>query len=158
MRDRANRGERTPMSKTTPNETIRRAAEALDLAAAGAKQSAAGRWYVHMPDGGYPQQVLDNAVLIAEGYEGPAHPAVIAPFIASMDPKIAFDIAKLLEAVANADLADIHAAAVNLAVDYLREMRECVACGMTVGLTATGELGEHGTMRATCPGEPEAVS
>lgn len=138
---------------TTPNETIRRAAEALDLAAAGAKQSAAGRWYVHTPDGGYPQRILDNAVFIAEGYEEPTHPAVIAPFIASMDPKIAFGVAKLLEAVADADLADIHAAAVDLAVDYLRETRECTTCGMEVGVTATGELGEHGTMAAACVGE-----
>jgi hypothetical protein len=141
------------VTKTTPNETIRRAAEALDLAAAGAKQSAAGRWYVHTSDGGYPQRILDNAVFIAEGYEEPTHPVVIAPFIASMDPTIGFGVAKLLEAVADADLADIHAAAVDLAVDYLRETRECVACGMKIGLTATGELGEHGTMRATCPGE-----
>jgi hypothetical protein len=147
------------VSKTTPNETIRRAAEALDLAGAGAKQSAAGRWYVDTPDGGYPQRILDNAVFIAEGYEGPrsGEPVVIAPFIASMDPTIAFGVAKLLEAVADADLADIHAAAVDLAVDYLRETRECGVCGMKVGLTAAGELGEHGTMRATCPGEPENV-
>lgn len=142
---------------TTPNETIRRAAEALDVAAAGAKQSAAGRWYVHTAEGGYPQRILDNAVLVAEGYEGPAHPAVIAPFIASMDPKIAFGVAKLLEAVADANLADIHAAAVDLAVDYLRETRECATCGMTVGVTAAGELGEHGTMAAMCVGGVEAL-
>lgn len=141
------------MTATTPNETIRRAAEALDLAAAGAKQSAAGRWYVHTPEGGYPQRILDNAVLIAEGYEGPAESAVIAPFIASMDPKVAFGMAKLLEAVAEADLAEIHAAAADLAVAYLREKRECSTCGMKVGVTATGELGEHGTMAAMCPGE-----
>jgi hypothetical protein len=94
------------VTKTTPNETIRRASEALDLAAAGAKQSATDRWYVHTAAGGYPQRILDNAVLVAEGYEGPTHPAVIAPFIASMDPKIAFGVAKLLEAVADADVAD----------------------------------------------------
>lgn len=47
-----------------------------------------------------------------------------------------------------------HAAAANLAVDYLRETRECVTCGMTVGVTASGVLGKHGTMRAMCPGEP----
>lgn len=139
--------------RTTPNETIRRAAEALDLAAAGAKCSAAGRWYVHTSEGGYPQRILDNAVLIAEAYEGPAGPVVIAPFIASMDPKVAFGLAKLLEAVADADLADIYAAAADLAVDYLRETRECTVCGMKVGVTATGALGEHGTMRAMCPGE-----
>ena len=143
------------MSKTTPNETIRRAAEAINLAAAGAKQSAAGRWYVHTPSGGYPQRIMDNAVLIAKGYEEPTRPTVIAPFIASMDPKIAFGVAKLLEAVADADLADIHAAAVDLAVSYLRETRECAACGMTVGVTATGVLGEHGTMAAVCVGEVE---
>lgn len=147
-----------PTGKTTPNETIRRAAEALGLAAAGAKQSATGRWHVYAPDGGYPQRILDNAVLIAEGYEGPrpAEPVVIAPFIASMDPKVAFGLAKLLEAVANADLADIHVAAADLAVDYLREKRDCTTCGMKdVKLTAAGELTEHGTMRAMCPGEPE---
>jgi len=144
------------VTRTTPNETIRRAAEALDLAAAGAKQSATGRWYVHMADGGYPQQIAENGVLIAEGYEGPkqGEPVVIAPFIASMDPTIGFGLAKLLGAVANADLADIHAAAANLAVDYLRETRDCATCGMKdVELTATGELTEHGTMRAMCPGE-----
>lgn len=144
------------MTRTTPNETIRRAAEALDLAAAGAKRSAAGRWYVHTPAGGYPQRILDNAVLIAEGYEGPqpGEPITVAPFIASMDPTIAFGIARLLEAVADADLADIHAAAADLAVNYLRDKRDCTACGMKrVDLTATGELTEHGTMRAMCPGE-----
>lgn len=149
-----------PASRTTPNETIRRAAEALDLAAAGAKQSATGRWYVHMADCGYPQQIAENGVLIAEGYEGPkqGEPVVIAPFIASMDPTIGFGLAKLLEAVANADLADIHAAAADLAVDYLREKRDCTVCGMkSVDLTATGELTEHGTMRAMCPGEPKVV-
>ena len=142
------------MSKTTPNETIRRAAEALDLAAAGAKCSAAGRWYVHTSESGYPQRILDNAILIAEGYDEPIGPVRSAPFIASMDPTVAFGIAKLLEAVADADLGDIHAAATKLAVDYLRETRECVTCGMTVGVTATGALGEHGTMRAMCSGEP----
>lgn len=142
------------MTKTTPNETIRRAAEALDLAAAGAKCSAAGRWYVHAPESGYPQRILDNAVLIAEAYEGPAGPVMVAPFIAMMDPKVAFGMAKLLEAVANADLAEIHAAAAELAVSYLRETRECRTCGMKVGVTATGELGSHGTARAMCSGEP----
>ena len=144
------------MTRTTPNETIRRAAEALDLAAAGAKQSATGRWHIHTPASGYPQRILDNAVLIAEGYEGPKHgePVVIAPFIASINPTIGFGLAKLLDAVANADLADIHVAAADLAVDYLREKRDCTTCGMKdVALTATGELTEHGTMRAMCPGE-----
>lgn len=140
------------MAETTPNETIRRAADALDLAAAGAKHSAAGRWYVRVP-ASYPQHVLDNAVVVAATYDGPAHPRVNAPFIASMDPTVAFGVARLLRAVAEADLADIHAAAADLAVIYLHEKRRCSACGMDVGVTATGALGEHGTMAADCPGE-----
>lgn len=141
------------MTGMTPNETIRRAAEALALAAAGAKRSAAGRWYVHPPEGGYPQLVLDNAVHIAETLEEPTGPIRLAPFIASMDPKVAFAVARLLTAAAEADLAEIHAAAVDLAVTYLNEKRECARCGMAVGVTATGALGDHGTMAAMCPGE-----
>jgi hypothetical protein len=141
------------VTETTPNATIRRAAEALDLAAAGAKCSAAGRWYVHPKDGGYPQRVLDNAVFIAETLEEPTGPVRLAPFIASMDPRVAFGVARLLLAVADADLSAAHAAAVDLAVDYLNEKRECARCGMRVGVEADGALGEHGTMAAMCPGE-----
>lgn len=76
---------------------------------------------MHAPESSYPQRILDNAVIIAEAYEGPTGPVRIAPFIAAMDPTVAFGIARLLEAVANADLADIYSAAASLAVDYLRE-------------------------------------
>lgn len=145
------------MTETTPNETIRRAAEALGLAAAGAKRSAAGRWYVHPPEGGYPQLVLDNAVHIAETLEEPTGPIRIAPFIASMDPVVAFGVARLLEAVAAGDMPSIHAEASTLAVDYLRETRQCPTCGWDVDITATGTLTDHGTMAGACPGETGAT-
>lgn len=141
------------MTGSTPNAAIRRAAEALDLAAAGAKHSAAGRWYVHPKEGGYPQRITDNAVLIADAFEEPTGPVRIAPFIASMDPRVAFGVARLLLAVADADLTAAHAAAADLAVDYLRETRPCPACGKDVGVEADGALGEHGTMAAMCLGE-----
>jgi hypothetical protein len=142
---------------TTPNATIRRAAEALSLAAAGAKHSAAGRWYVHAPESGYPQRVLDNAVYIAECLEEPASPVRAAPFIASMDPTVAYGIARLLTAVADADLADIHAAAADLAVEYLRDKRRCPACDKDITIDAYGALHHHGTMAAVCPGDGGAV-
>jgi len=138
---------------TTPNATIRRAAEALNVAATGAKKSAAGRWYVHSNERGYPQRVLDNAVFIAECLEEPTQPLTCAPFIAGMDPKVAFGVARLLEAVAEADLADIHSAAADLAVDYLRDTRRCPSCDEDMAVTATGALIPHGTMAADCPGE-----
>jgi hypothetical protein len=144
------------VTATTPNATIRRAAEALGLAAAGAKHSAAGRWYVHTNDRGYPQRVLDNAVYIAECLEEPTQPVRTAPFIASMDPTVAYGIARLLAAVADADLADIHAAAADLAVDYLRDKRRCPTCDKDVAVDAYGALGQHGTMAAMCPGEAAA--
>lgn len=143
---------------TTPNATIRRAAEALGVAAVGAKCSEAGRWYVHTSERGYPQRVLDNANLIAETYDEPTQPVTVPQFIASMDPTVAFGIARLLEAVADADLADIHAAAADLAVVYLRDKRPCPACGKDVSVTATGALGDHGTMAAPCPGENDPAT
>lgn len=147
------------MDTTTPNATIRRAAEALNVAATGAKRSAAGRWYVHTNAKGYPQRVLDNAVFVAETLEEPTQPVTLPHFIASMDPTIAFGLARLLEAVAEADLADIHAAAADLAVDYLRDKRRCPKCGKDVAVTVTGALTYHGTMAAPCPGDedPEDV-
>jgi hypothetical protein len=140
---------------TTPNATIRRAADAIGLAAAGAKSSASGRWYVATAQGGYPQTINESATvtLKANTFEGPQHPQTTAPYIASMDPKVAFAVARLLNAVADADLAAAHAAAAQLAVDYLRETRRCLACGKDVGVEADGALGYHGTMAATCPGE-----
>lgn len=138
---------------TTPNATIRRAAEALNVAATGAKHSAAGRWYVHTNAKGYPQRVLDNAVFIAETLEEPTGPVRLAEYISRLDPKVAFGIARLLEAVADADLAEAHSAAADLAVAYLRETRRCPACDKDMAVTATGALTHHGTMAATCPGE-----
>lgn len=146
------------MTASTPNGTIRRAAEALDLAAAGAKNSAAGRWYVRARERGYPQHILDNAVHIAQTLEEPTGPIRLAPFIASMDPTVAFGMSRLLAAVADADLAEIHAAAVNLAVDYLNEQRACNRCGMRIGVDAYGELFSHGTAAAACPGEGEVAA
>lgn len=141
------------MSSTTPNATIRRAAEALNVAATGAKHSAAGRWYVHSGERGYPQRVLDNAVFIAECYEEPTQPVRLADYISRLDPKVAFGIARLLEAVADADLAAAHTAAADLAVDYLRDARECPVCGKEITTDAYGSLHEHGTAAAMCPGE-----
>ena len=141
------------MNTTTPNATIRRAAEALGLAAAGAKNSAAGRWYVHTNDRGYPQRILDNAVYIAECLEEPTGPVRLAPFIASMDPTVAYGVARLLTAVADADLADIHAAAADLAVEYLRDKRRCPTCDKDITVDAHGALHHHGTMAAVCPGD-----
>lgn len=143
------------VTATTPNATIRRAADAIGLAAAGAKNSAVGRWVVATPQGGYPQTINETSVptLIANTFDGPQHPQTTAPFIASMDPKVAFGVARLLEAVADADLAAAHAAATDLAVDYLRETRQCPACGREVAVTATGALSDHGTAAADCPGE-----
>ena len=145
------------MTRTAPNATIRRAADAIGLAAAGAKNSAVGRWVVATPQGGYPQAISETSVptLIAKTFEGPQHPQATAPFIASMDPKVAFGVAKLLNAVADADLAAAHAAAADLAVDYLRETRKCPTCGWDVAVEADGTLGHHGTMAADCPGENE---
>lgn len=143
------------MDTTTPNATIRRAAEALNVAAAGAKHSAAGRWYVHTGKRGYPQQILDNAVFIAETLEEPTLPVRLADYIARMDPTVAFGLARLLEAVADADLADIHAAAAKLAVDYLQDKRRCPACDKDMPVTETGALVSHGTMAAPCPGEED---
>lgn len=143
------------MTSTTPNATIRRAADAMGLAAAGAKHSATGRWYVATKQGGYPQTINESGTptLIAQTYDGPAHPLVNASFIASMDPVVAFGVARLMNAVADADLAGAHAAAADLAVDYLRETRTCPACGRDITVTATGALVDHGTAAADCPGE-----
>ena len=122
------------MADETPAETLRRAAEALNVAAVGAKNSAAGRWYVRTPGGGYPQSIADNAsaVLVADAFEGPQHPQTTAPFIASMDPTFAFKLATLLEAIANLtvlreDYGDvgpspIEVAAYGAALAYLREV------------------------------------
>lgn len=143
------------MSATTPNATIRRAADAMDLAAAGAKSSASGRWYVATPQGGYPQTINESGTvtLKAQTLESPEHPQATAPFIASMDPTVAFGIVRVMRAIADADLGAAHVAAADLAVDYLRETRQCPACGRQVAVTATGALGEHGTAAADCPGE-----
>ena len=143
------------VTATTPNTTIRRAADAMGLAAAGAKSSASGRWYVATPQGGYPQTVNESGTvtLKAQTLESPQHPQATAPFIASMDPVVAFGVARLLEAVADADLAAAHKAAADLAVDYLRETRTCPTCGWDVGVEADGTLGHHGTAAADCPGE-----
>ena len=145
------------MTRTTPNATIRRAADAIGLAAAGAKSSASGRWYVATPQGGYPQTVNESATvtLKAKTFESPYRPQTAAPFIASMDPVVAFGVARLLNAVADADLAAAHQAAAILARDYLRETRQCPTCGREVGVEADGTLGDHGTAAADCPGENE---
>lgn len=142
------------MGETTPNETIRRAADAIGLAAAGAKSSESGRWYVATPQGAYPQVVSKSGTvtLKADTFDEPTNMQTTAPFIASMDPVVAFGVARLMEAVADADLAAAHAAAADLAVAYLRETRQCPTCGREVGVTATGALVEHGTMAADCPG------
>lgn len=147
------------VTATTPNATIRRAADAIGLAAAGAKNSAVGRWVVATPQGGYPQTINETSVptLIANTFTSPEHPQTTARFIASMDPKVAFGVAQLLEAVAEADLAAAHDAAVKLAVDYLRETRLCPSCGRDVGVTAAGGLVDHGTMASDCPGERTAL-
>lgn len=145
------------MTASTPNATIRRAADAMGVAAAGAKNSATGRWHVATAQGGYPQTINESGIptLIANTFEGPQHPQTTAPFIASMDPKVAFGVARLLNAVADADLAAARAAAADLAVDYLRDTRKCPTCGWDVGVEADGSLGHHGTMAADCPGENE---
>lgn len=147
------------VAATTPNATIRRAADAIELAAAGAKSSASGRWHVATPQGGYPQTVNESGTvtLIARTFDEPTHMQTAAPFIASMDPVVAFGVARLLNAVAEADLAAAHEAAATLARDYLRETRECLTCGREVGVGADGSLGEHGTMAAGCPGEKDAL-
>jgi hypothetical protein len=139
---------------STPNATIRRAADAIGLAAAGAKSSASGRWYVATPEGGYPQTVNESATvtLKANTFDEPGHPQSTSRFIASMDPVVAFGLAKLLNAVADADLAAAHAAAADLAVGYLRETRTCPACDEDIPITASGALVQHGTMAADCPG------
>lgn len=148
------------MTATTPNATIRRAADAMGVAAAGAKNSATGRWHVATAQGGYPQTINESGIptLIANTFDGPQHPQTTAPFIASMDPTVAFGMSRLLAAVADADLTEIHAAAVDLAVDYLNEQRACSRCGMRIGVDAYGELFSHGTMAAACPGEGEVAA
>lgn len=111
----------------TPAETLRRAAEALNVAALGAKTSESGRWYVRTERGHYPQSIADNAsaVIVADTFEGPQHPQTVAPFIASMDPTFAFAVAAWLESVA-VELADTPAcvtdqAPMAVARAYLRD-------------------------------------
>lgn len=63
--------------------------ETLDRQQAVAEAAMEGReWVMTLGAGGYPQSVLTlgNVTLVAECYEGPEHPPVLATFISTFDP------------------------------------------------------------------------
>lgn len=131
------------MSADNPAEPLLQAAEALNTRANGARSSAAGRWYVATKQGGYPQTVDESgtATLKANTFDEPSHEQTTAPFIASMDPQVAYKTANLLEAIAvemdtygatltgdgvgiGGETQPIWTAAHELAVTYLRRPSE----------------------------------